>query len=269
MLSYPSIDPVIFSVGPLKVRWYGLMYILGFLTAYLLVKHQATRFHCRRLLDNLDNMNLALMFGVILGGRLGYVLFYNLSYYLRHPLEIIATWQGGMSFHGGVIGVLICGVLFCRRHDMNFWKAADLYVVTVPIGLGLGRIGNFLNGELYGRPADLPWAMIFPGGGFLPRHPSQLYEALLEGVVLFIILWSLKVRPWQPQHSRQWPHGSMLALFLLLYAFFRFLVEFVREPDPQLGVLSIGITMGQLLSLLMMLGGIILWLWRRKAARTP
>jgi len=269
MLTYPSIDPVIFSVGPLKVRWYGLMYILGFLAAYLLVKHQATRFHCRRLLENLDNLNLSLIVGVILGGRLGYVLFYNLPYYLDHPGEIIATWQGGMSFHGGVIGVLICGVLFCRRHDINFWKAADLYVVTIPIGLGLGRIGNFLNGELYGRLTDVPWAMVFPGGGFLPRHPSQLYEVLLEGVVLFIILWSLKARPWQPQHAQQWPHGSMLAMFLIVYAFFRFLVEFVREPDPQLGLLPLGITMGQLLSLLMMLGGGVLWLWRRKAAKTP
>jgi phosphatidylglycerol:prolipoprotein diacylglycerol transferase len=269
MLSYPSIDPVIVSLGPLKVRWYGLMYILGFLATYLLVKRQAIRFHCTHLLKNLDNLNLSLIIGVILGGRMGYVLFYNLPYYLKHPLEIFATWQGGMSFHGGALGVLICGSLFCRRHDIDFWKAADLYVVTIPIGLGLGRIGNFLNGELYGRPTDVPWAMVFPGGGFLPRHPSQLYEALLEGVFLFIILWSLKARPWQAKYTKQWPHGSMLALFLLLYGILRFLVEFVREPDPQLGLLPVGITMGQLLSLVMMIGGIILWLWRREAARTP
>jgi len=269
MLTYPSIDPIIFSLGPLKVRWYGLMYILGFLASFLLVKRQAVKFQCRTLLQHMDNLNLALVAGVILGGRLGYVLFYNLHYYVQHPLEIFATWQGGMSFHGGALGVLICGILFCRRHALNFWQTADLYVVTIPIGLGLGRIGNFLNGELYGRTTGVPWAMAFPGGGFLPRHPSQLYEALLEGVVLFIILWSLKARPWQPQHNRQWPHGSMLALFLLLYGFFRFLVEFVREPDPQLGLLSVGITMGQLLSLVMMIGGIVLWLWRRKAAKTP
>ena len=268
MLSYPHIDPVIFSIGPLQVRWYGLMYILGFMAAYLLVRHQARLFQWNRLLKHLDNLNLALIAGVILGGRLGYVLFYNLQYYLQHPLEIFATWQGGMSFHGGCIGVLICGALFCKRHNIAFWKAADLYVVTVPIGLGLGRIGNFINGELYGRITEAPWGMVFPGGGFLPRHPSQLYEALLEGVLLFIILWSLKARPWQKKYKKQWPHGSMLALFIILYGIFRFLVEFVREPDPQLGRVLAGMTMGQLLSLVMAGSGILLWMWRRKAAGT-
>lgn len=266
MLVYPNIDPVIFSLGPLKVRWYGLMYIFGFLAAYLLVGYQARKFHWQQLLKHLDNLNLAIIAGVILGGRLGYVVFYNLSYYLQHPLEIFATWQGGMSFHGGCIGVLVCGALYSRRHSIDFWKAADLYVVTVPIGLGLGRIGNFMNAELYGRVTDVPWAMVFPGGGPLPRHPSQLYEVLLEGVFLFVVLWSLKARPWQEKDKKWWPHGTMLALFLVLYGIVRFMVEFVRQPDPQLGQVLLGMTMGQLLSLSMVVVGSLLWAWRRKAA---
>ncbi len=269
MLTYPDIDPVIFSLGPLQVRWYGLMYILGFAAAYLLVKYQAGLFGWKQLLKHLDNLNLVLITGVILGGRLGYVLFYNPQYYSQHPLEIFATWQGGMSFHGGCIGVLACGALYSRRHAIDFWKGADLYVVTIPIGLGLGRIGNFMNAELFGRVTEVPWAMIFPGGGPLPRHPSQLYEVLLEGVCLFVILWSLKARPWQKEHAPGWPHGSMLALFLILYGSFRFGVEFFREPDPQLGRVFAAMTMGQVLSMAMVISGIILWTWRRKAAEKP
>lgn len=268
MLTYPDIDPVIFSLGPLHVRWYGLMYIFGFIAAYLLVGYQARKFHWQQLLKHLDNLNLAIIAGVILGGRLGYVVFYNLPYYLQHPLEIFATWQGGMSFHGGCIGVLVCGWLYCRRHNIDFWKVADLYVVTVPVGLGLGRIGNFMNAELYGRVTKVPWGMIFPGGGLLPRHPSQLYEVLLEGVFLFIVLWTLKGRPWQEQYGKRWPHGTMLALFLGLYGIVRFLVEFVREPDPQLGQVLLGLTMGQLLSLSMIVIGFVLWSRQRKAAAT-
>ena len=268
MLTYPDIDPVIFSLGPLHVRWYGLMYIFGFIAAYLLVGYQARKFHWQQLLKHLDNLNLAIIAGVILGGRLGYVVFYNLPYYLQHPLEIFATWQGGMSFHGGCIGVLVCGWLYCRRHNIDFWKVADLYVVTVPVGLGLGRIGNFMNAELYGRVTKVPWGMIFPGGGLLPRHPSQLYEVLLEGVFLFIVLWTLKGRPWQEQYGKRWPHGTMLALFLGLYGIVRFLVEFVREPDPQLGQVLLGLTMGQLLSLSMIVLGFVLWSRQRKAAAT-
>ncbi|HFQ91045.1 MAG TPA: prolipoprotein diacylglyceryl transferase [Desulfobulbus sp.] len=266
MLTYPHIDPVIISIGPLKIRWYGLMYVLGFAATYLLVRYQASRFRWQAMLDHLDNLNLALILGVILGGRLGYVLFYNLGYYLRHPLEILATWEGGMSFHGGCIGVVAAGLWYCRRHELDFWKAADLYVVTVPIGLGLGRIGNFINGELFGRVTDLPWGMVFPAAGPLPRHPSQLYEAALEGVLLFVILWSLRTRPWSGERARRWPHGAMLALFLILYGVLRFLVEFVRQPDPQLGTLALGLTMGQFLSSAMVLAGVLLWLWRVRAA---
>lgn len=263
MLTYPHIDPVIIAIGPLKIRWYGLMYVLGFTATYLLVRAQARRLRWQAMLDHLDNLNLALILGVILGGRLGYVLFYNLPYYLRHPLEILATWEGGMSFHGGCIGVAAAGLWYCRRHGLDFWKTTDLYVVTVPIGLGLGRIGNFINGELFGRVTDLPWGMVFPAAGPLPRHPSQLYEAALEGVLLFVILWSLRMRPWA--QDRRWPHGAMLALFLILYGVLRFLVEFVRQPDPQLGTLALGLTMGQFLSMAMVLAGILLWLWRAQA----
>jgi phosphatidylglycerol:prolipoprotein diacylglycerol transferase len=264
MLTFPTIDPVLFSVGPLQVRWYGLMYVIGFVAAYLLVLRQARRFNCDRLLEGLDNLNLALILGVILGGRLGYVALYNPAYYLAHPLEIPATWAGGMSFHGGCLGALAAGALYCRRAGIDFWKTADLYVVTVPVGLFFGRLGNFINGELFGRVTQVPWGMIFPDGGPLPRHPSQLYEALLEGVLLFAILWSLKAIPWRRPQPRIWPHGSLLALFLLLYGLFRFFVEFFREPDAHLGSLILNLSMGQLLCLLMMIAGASLLRWRQK-----
>ena len=265
MLTYPQIDPVIFSIGPLQVRWYGMMYVLGFGASLLLVKHQIKKFGFRELDANFDNLNLVLIISLVLGGRLGYVLFYNLPYYLNHPGEILATWRGGMSFHGGMLGLVIGAVIFCWRKKLDFWRTADFYTVTIPIGLGLGRIGNFINGELYGRVTDVPWGMVFPGGGPLPRHPSQLYEAFLEGVVLFLILWNLKDKTNPPA---SWPSGSMVALFLILYGIFRITVEFFRQPDAQLGFIVAGLTMGQLLSSLMIVAGIILWLVRhRQAAR--
>lgn len=269
MLPYPIIDPVIFSFGPFAVRWYGLMYVLGFTAAYLLVRQQARQLGWQQMLEQLDNLNLSLIVGLVLGGRLGYVLFYNLPYYLKHPVEIFATWQGGMSFHGGAIGVFLAGLLFCRRAGLNFWSAADAYTVTIPLGLGLGRLGNFINGELYGRVTDVPWAMIFPGGGALPRHPSQLYEALLEGLILFCILWPLRAKPWQKQSSRLWPHGSLLSLFLICYGTFRWLVEFFREPDPQLGLLLCGMSMGQLLCAVMVALGLLLYTFLRKHNNNP
>lgn len=264
MLSYPQIDPVIFTVGPLAVRWYGLMYVIGFAGAYLLVARQARQFHYLELLKQLDNLNLTLICGVLLGGRLGYVCFYNGSYYLQHPLEIFAVWQGGMSFHGGCIGALAAGLLYCRFTGLEFWKTADLYTATVPIGLFFGRLGNFINAELYGRVTDVPWAMVFPNGGPLPRHPSQLYEAFLEGLVMFILLWGCRKRPWrkaEEQHTL-WPHGSILAFFLMLYGVFRFGVEFVREPDPQLGFVFLGLSMGQVLSGIMLFLGCAIWALR-------
>ncbi len=179
-------------------------------------------------------------------GRLGYVLFYNFSYYLDHPLEISATWNGGMSFHGACLALIIAGWVFCRKNNMDFWKTADIYTATCPIGLGLGRIGNFINGELYGRVTDLPWGMVFPGGGPLPRHPSQLYQSFLEGFVLFVILWSIHRKPWQ--NKRYWPHGSIIRMFLIGYGCLRIIVEYFREPDQQIGYLFDLFTMGQLLS---------------------
>lgn len=263
MLEYPTINPVLLSLGPLQIRWYGLMYVIGFSAAYQLVVYQAKKFGWTRMLQQIDNLNLTLIIGLILGGRLGYVFFYNPTYYLAHPLEIPATWSGGMSFHGACLGTLLAGFFFCRRNNLNFWKAADLFAVTVPIGLFFGRLGNFINGELYGRITDVPWGMIFPDGGPLPRHPSQLYEAVFEGLVLFLLLWTLKAKPWKQPSPPLWQHGTLLALFLLAYGFFRFLVEFVREPDPQIGFVFLRFSMGQLLCLLMIGAGGALWLWRK------
>ncbi|BCL59406.1 prolipoprotein diacylglyceryl transferase [Desulfomarina profundi] len=254
-LQFPQIDPVIFSIGPLHVRWYGLMYVLGFSATYILVRKQIREFRYSRLANHFENLNLVLILCVVIGGRLGYVLFYNFSYYLAHPLEIPATWSGGMSFHGACIALFAGGWFYCRRQKLNFWKTADIYVATIPLGIGFGRIGNFINGELFGRKTDVPWAMIFPGGGNTPRHPSQLYEAFFEGLVLFVILWMLRSKPWG---KSSWPHGSIFALFLVLYGSFRIILENFREPDQQLGYLFNLLTMGQLLSSVMVGSGILL-----------
>ena len=243
-------------MGPLQVRWYGLMYVLGFMASFFLVRFQIKKFDCRKLAIHFENLNFILIISLVLGGRLGYVFFYNFSYYLQHPLEIMATWQGGMSFHGALLGVIAGGWLFCRKKGLNFFETADIYVVTIPIGLGLGRIGNFINGELFGRPGDVPWAMIFPGGGLVPRHPSQLYECLLDGLVLFLLLWLLK----DYQRARNWPAGSMLAFFLVFYGIFRSIGELFREPDAHLGYILDYFTRGQLLSGLMILAGLLIFL---------
>ena len=256
MLAYPEIDPVLLTIGPLKLRWYGLMYVLGFAASYLLVRYQLKQRSFPELQENFENLNIALIISMIIGARLGYVLFYNPAYYLSRPLEIAATWSGGMSFHGGAIGLVVGSWWFCRRKGIPFFKVADTYIVTIPIGLGLGRLGNFINGELFGRPSELPWAMIFPGGGPLPRHPSQLYEALLEGLVLFLLLWTLRDRPYQGH--RLWPHGSLLALFFTSYGILRFGVEFTREPDAHIGLIG-PLSMGQILSSLMIVAGLLLW----------
>jgi phosphatidylglycerol---prolipoprotein diacylglyceryl transferase len=257
MIPFPEIDPVLFRLGPLQVRWYGLMYLLGFTATWLLVRHQIRKFGLDRLGRHFENLNFVLILGLVLGARLGYVLFYNPGYYLAHPLEALATWQGGMSFHGGLLGLVLGGYLYCRAKGLDFWQTADVYTVTAPVGLALGRLGNFINGELYGRVTDVPWAMVFPDGGPLPRHPSQLYEALLEGVLLFVILWRLK--------EKRWPAGSMLALFLVFYGVFRWVVEFFREPDAHLGFIVSFLTMGQLLSSAMILVGGLLLVFRLKA----
>lgn len=265
-LIFPTIDPIIFSLGPLHFRWYGLMYVLGFLASYYLVRRQIRETGFRQLGDHFENLNMVLILAVVIGGRLGYVLFYNFSYYLAHPLEIPATWSGGMSFHGACLALIGGGWLFCRRKGIDFWQAADLYAATIPIGIGLGRIGNFINGELFGRVTTLPWGMVFPDGGPLPRHPSQLYESLLEGLLLFALLWTLRRRPWQENHF--WPHGSILALFLAGYGCMRIIVEYFREPDPQLGLFFGQFTMGQFLSMTMVVGGFAVWKYKMGSRKT-
>jgi phosphatidylglycerol:prolipoprotein diacylglycerol transferase len=251
-----NIDPILIDLGIIRVSWYGLMYIFGFLASYLLVRYQMKRkdFGVSKL--EVENLYFYLILGLVIGARLGYVLFYNLKDYLVDPLEIFAIWHGGMSFHGGLIGVLIVGILFSWKNRKSFWKIADLFIVTAPIGLGLGRIGNFINGELYGRVTQVPWGMIFPKGDSLPRHPSQLYESALEGGVLFLILWFLK--------DKKLPTGGLLAVFLSVYGVFRFFLEYFREPDPQLGFILGPFTMGQILSALMIIGGIVLLFYLRK-----
>jgi len=261
MIRYPSIDPEILRVGPFAIRWYGLMYVLGFVSSYVLVRHQVKKRRLPLTGDFLDSFYSSLIFGLIIGARLGYVLFYNLAFYLQHPLDVFALWHGGMSFHGGFIGSVLAGVWCCKRFKTDPWLVADLVAVTAPIGLGFGRLGNFINGELYGRITAVPWGMIFPGGGPLPRHPSQLYEFCLEGVVLFTILWTIKDRVRQT--------GVVIALFVSLYGMLRIVGEFFREPDPQLGYIAGPFTMGQALSACMVLAGIVLLYFRSHREAPP
>ena len=255
MLQFPDIGPSIIEIGPLKLRWYGLMYVIGFATAYLLIPRQSKARELELKGTRLQNLIFYVAVGLIIGARLGYVLFYqlpNLEEYLLNPLEIIAIWHGGMSFHGGLIGAVLGGYIFCRINRLPFWKTADAVIVTAPVGLGFGRIGNFINGELFGRPSSVPWAMIFPFGGAAPRHPSQLYEAALEGVLLFIILWKLRDRLPKP--------GSMVCVFFAGYGSLRFIVEFFRQPDPQIGLFLGVFSMGQILCFGMLTVAVILWL---------
>ncbi len=255
-LKFPDIRPYIIKIGPLEVRWYGLMYLIGFVSSYLLVRYQVRRRGLPVQKKTVDDIYFYLILGLIAGARLGYIVFYNLKQYIKEPLEVFAIWHGGMSFHGGLIGAILAGIWLTRRYKLDFWLFSDLIVVTAPIGLGLGRIGNFINGELYGRPTSLPWGMVFPAGGPVPRHPSQLYEAFFEGPVLFLILWYLKDR------SRF--RGQMTALFLILYGVFRFFIEFFREPDPQLGFVLGPLTMGQILCTGMIVVGALIWWYRAK-----
>jgi phosphatidylglycerol:prolipoprotein diacylglycerol transferase len=256
MLSYPSIDPTIVKLGPLQIRWYGVMYILGFMASYYLVRYQIRKKRLDIDINMVNDLFLFLIIGLIIGARLGYVIFYNIAFYLSHPLKLFALWEGGMSFHGGLIGVVFFGLIYVKKHRISFWEFADLIIVTAPIGLGLGRLGNFLNAELYGKVTTLPWGMIFPSGGDLPRHPSQLYELFLEGIFLFTIMWWIK--------DFLFKKGTLFCLFLFLYSIFRFFVEFFRQPDPQLGLVFSFMTMGQILSVLTGIGGLVLFYLRSK-----
>lgn len=254
MLVYPDIDPVLLSLGPLQVRWYGLMYLVGFAGAWWLANQRADQPQSGWTREQVADLVFFGMVGVVVGGRLGSVLFYQPLYYLQHPLAVFQVWQGGMAFHGGLIGVLIALWLVARKQRKGFFQVADFVAPLTPLGLGAGRIGNFINGELWGRVTDLPWGMIFPHVGPYPRHPSQLYQALLEGLLLFVILWLYSARPR--------PRMAVSGLFLLCYGAFRFLAEFARQPDSQLGFVAFDwMTMGQLLSVPMVIAGLLL-LWR-------
>ncbi len=258
---YQGLDPIAFSLGPLVVRWYGLAYVLGFVCAAAIIYFVAKRWKLGMSEDNLLTLMVCAIVGVVLGARIGYVLFYGDGYYLSHPLEILAFNQGGMSFHGGLVGLLIGGAVAARMTRIPCLTLADLGSIAAPIGLFFGRCANFVNGELWGAPPDGPLGVVFGGAaGMMPRHPSQLYEAVLEGIVIFCVLFALsRKRPPRPQ-------GTFLGAFLVLYGIFRFLIEFVREPDVQLGYLWGGwLTMGQVLSAPLIVAGIALLIY---AART-
>ncbi len=259
------ISPYLFSIGSFQLRYYSLMYIVAFVIVYFLVMHRIKNEKYKYTSEDIQDYLVWAMVGVLLGARLGDVLFYNLDYYLYHPLEIFLpftfsdgirfTGISGMSYHGGVIGVIIMSVLFCRKRNFDFWKFADLISPAIPLGYTFGRLGNFINGELYGRVTSMPWGMYFPlDPTHSLRHPSQLYEAFFEGIFLFAVLWALR--------KKKLFDGALLGLYIFGYGFVRFMIEFFREPDYMVGPISIG----QFLCVLMMLGGIGLLMWRKKAA---
>ncbi|WP_076361505.1 prolipoprotein diacylglyceryl transferase [Aeromonas hydrophila] len=247
---FSQIDPVAFSLGPLSVRWYGLMYLFGFAFAMWLAGRRADAPNSGWTRNEVSDLLFYGFLGVILGGRVGYVLFYNFDLFLADPFYLFKIWTGGMSFHGGLIGVITAMVWFAHKTNRHFFTVADFVAPLIPFGLGVGRIGNFLNGELWGRVTDVPWAIIFPEAGPEPRHPSQLYQFALEGVVLFIILNLF----WRKNP----PRGAISGMFLLFYGLFRFLVEFVRQPDSQLGLYFQEISMGQILSTPMIIIGVLM-----------
>ena len=256
MLIHPQFDPVAIQLGPLAIHWYGLMYLVGFglflWLGHVRIKQQPD---CSWNGKDLDDFLTWAVLGVIAGGRLGEVLFYQPGYYLQHPAEILMVWKGGMSFHGGFLGVLAAMLLFARKKGVSFWQISDFVAPLVPTGLAAGRIGNFINGELWGRIAshDLPWAMIFPHVDAMPRHPSQLYQAALEGLALFVILWLFS--------ARRRPLGQVSAVFLIGYGSFRFIAEFFRTPDAGIFGQSDIISMGQWLSVPMIVAGLVLYRW--------
>ncbi len=258
MITYPHIDPILLHLGPLQIRWYGMMYILGISLGLAVIwKSLRTTYTMSR--DDIFSLVTSLMIGILLGGRLGYIVFYDAVFYLQHPLEVLSYWHGGMSYHGAAIGCVVACYLFSKRAKKPFLGLLDLLGLSSTIGLGLGRIGNFINGELYGRVTTAPWGMIFPSGGPLPRHPSQLYEAAYEGLALFSILVLLH------RYARFKP-GQLFACYLVLYGIGRFCIEFFREPDVQIGFILPGVTLGQLLCMTMITVGIGVFYWSRRTA---
>jgi phosphatidylglycerol---prolipoprotein diacylglyceryl transferase len=258
VIPYPAIDPVAIAIGPFAIRWYALAYIFGLLLGWRYCLRLADRPPGLARRQDVDDFLVWATLGVVLGGRLGYVLFYNLPYYIAHPLEALYVWHGGMSFHGGAIGVTIAILLFTRSRQIPIFAFSDIIAEAIPIGLLFGRIANFINGELYGRPTDVPWAMVFPNGGPVPRHPSQLYEAACEGVLLFLLLLLGEHRGW-----RRRP-GLLTGVFLAGYAVARMSGELFRQPDQQIGYLVFGTTMGQLLSIPLLFAGVIIIDWARR-----
>jgi phosphatidylglycerol:prolipoprotein diacylglycerol transferase len=262
-LAFPNIDPVLIHLGPLAIRWYALAYIAGLFGGIYYMRWLVKSPPSLATPQQVDDLLLWLLGGIVLGGRLGYVLFYKAGYYLANPVEIFKTWEGGMSFHGGLLGVIIAIMLFARHAKLNQWYIADNIGCAVPIGLGFGRIANFINGELWGRPTDVAWAMIFPGDERqVPRHPSQLYQAFFEGLVLFVIIHLL----WRNERIRNRP-GVLTGCFCIGYGIFRMIGETFREPDAFIGFMAGGTTMGQWLSLPMILAGAI-FIWRAKPLTT-
>ena len=261
MLIHPQFDPVVVHVGPLAVRWYGLMYLLAFVLVLVLGRYRIrTQSWLGLTVRDLDDMLFFGVIGVVLGGRMGYILFYKLADYLHEPLHILYVWEGGMSFHGGFLGVILAMLWFAHSRGKSWMAVTDFIAPLVPLGLGAGRIGNFINAELWGRPTDVPWAMLFPNIDNLPRHPSQLYEFALEGLALFALLWWFSSKPR--------PMAAVSGLFLLGYGILRFFVEYTREPDGFLGLLALGFSMGQWLSVPMALSGVglLAWAYRKKAS---
>lgn len=263
MLIHPDFDPIAFSLGPLQVRWYGLMYLCGFIAGWSLGRYRASQPGSIWQPRHIDDLLFYIALGIILGGRIGYIVFYNFAGLLNDPLMLIRIWEGGMSFHGGLLGVIIAMILYARKLGMSVFQVTDFIAPLVPPGLFFGRIGNFINGELWGRVSDMPWAMVFhtPGAGDLPRHPSQLYQAALEGVALFLLLWLYSARPR--------PTMAVSGLFLAGYGTSRLITEWFRQPDAHIGFIALGwMTMGQLLSLPMVILGVVLMVlaYRRAAA---
>lgn len=262
--TFPQIDPIAIQLGPFAIRWYALAYIVGLLAAWRILAKQAGPKQgapfTKQQLDQLLNLSVL---GIILGGRLGYVLFYNPAYYLSHPIDILKVWQGGMSFHGGFLGVVLAAIFFCRRHKLHLMAVSDRIASVAPIGLFFGRISNFINGELYGRATDLPIGMVFPHGGPLARHPSQLYEAAFEGLFLGLIMWH------QAKHGAYQKPAYLTGVFSLGYGLARWFVEYTRQPDAHIGFLAnfsgLNLTMGQLLSLPMILAGLYLIYYARRS----